>query len=108
MKLNEYQKLTERTAPHFDDTSEELCAWSMGIAGESGEFCDAVKKVLWHGHDLKPLDLALELGDLLYYISRAGSVLGYTLDEIATLNIEKLMRRYPNGFSSEASINREE
>lgn len=34
--------------------------------------------------------------------------LGITMDEVMQHNVEKLLRRYPNGFESEKSINREE
>jgi NTP pyrophosphatase (non-canonical NTP hydrolase) len=106
MKMNQYQDLTARTAPHFDDLVEEITAWTMGIAGESGEIADFVKKAVWHKHPWDHEKLAYELGDLMFYISRLANVIGYSLDEIAVMNIKKLYRRYPDGFSPEASLNR--
>jgi NTP pyrophosphatase (non-canonical NTP hydrolase) len=106
MKMNEYQDLTSRTAPHFDDIVEEIVAWSMGLAGETGEYCDLVKKAIWHKHDWDHRKQALELGDILYYISRSANAIGYTMDEIATMNIIKLNERYPNGFNPNDSKNR--
>ncbi|WEG14136.1 nucleoside triphosphate pyrophosphohydrolase family protein [Pullulanibacillus sp. KACC 23026] len=108
MKLNDYQKMTERTAGAFSNKKEELVAWSMGIGGEAGEVVDGVKKVMFHGHELDPQKLMLELGDVMFYVARMANALGYTLEQVATANIEKLMKRYPNGFSTEASINRTE
>lgn len=108
MKLNEYQMLSGRTRGKFNDRIEELKACSMGIGGESGEVVDVMKKVAYHGHPLDNSKLAYELGDLMFYISWMADALGYTLEEICTLNIEKLYKRYPDGFSREASMNREE
>lgn len=106
MDFNKYQLETRRTAGNFESKTEELIAWSLGIAGESGEFVDSVKKTIFHGHDLNPEEKAKELGDILYYVARAAEVLGYSLEEIAVMNIEKLKKRYPDGFSFEASKNR--
>ncbi|TKJ07037.1 nucleotide pyrophosphohydrolase, partial [Bacillus cereus] len=47
--------------------------------------------------------IALELGDILYYISIMSHEMGYTLEDIAQMNIAKLAERYPDGFSREAS-----
>jgi NTP pyrophosphatase (non-canonical NTP hydrolase) len=106
MKMNQYQDLTARTAPHFDDVVEEITAWTMGIAGEAGEVADIVKKAVWHKHPWDHQKLAYELGDLMFYISRLSSVIGYSLDEVAVMNQQKLYKRYPNGFNSNDSINR--
>jgi NTP pyrophosphatase (non-canonical NTP hydrolase) len=106
MKMNQYQDLTARTAPHFDDIVEEITAWTMGIAGESGEVADLVKKSVWHKHEWSHEKLVYELGDLMFYIARLSNVIGYSLDEVAVMNIQKLYRRYPDGFSPEASMNR--
>jgi NTP pyrophosphatase (non-canonical NTP hydrolase) len=108
MKMNQYQDLTARTAPHFDDITEEITAWTMGIAGESGEVADFVKKCVWHNHPWNHEKLAYELGDLLFYIARLSNVIGYSLDEVAVMNQRKLYERYPNGFNSSDSINRKD
>jgi NTP pyrophosphatase (non-canonical NTP hydrolase) len=110
MNFNEYQEATGRTAGEFDDIQTEIIAWSMGIGGEAGEVVDAVKKVAFHGHHINDHeeDIAYELGDLLFYIARMANVLGYNLSEIADMNIEKLKKRYPEGFSTERSVNRDE
>ncbi|MED3623246.1 nucleoside triphosphate pyrophosphohydrolase family protein [Neobacillus thermocopriae] len=103
MKLNEYQELASRTAsPH----PYELANYALGIAGEAGEVADLIKKNIFHGHDLSKEEINKELGDVLWYISQIARLVGLTLDEIATSNIDKLIRRYPNGFSSQDSINR--
>lgn len=106
MDFNEYQIATERTAGTFDDKTTELVAWSMGISGEAGEYTDGIKKHAFHGHELDRESQAKELGDIMFYVARSAAALGYDLEDIAGMNIEKLKKRYPNGFSEEASINR--
>ena len=49
-----------------------------------------------------------ELGDALWFLAEIATAMGVTLDEIAAMNISKLMKRYPDGFSEERSVNREE
>ena len=78
----------------------------MGLCGESGEAIDIVKKHLAQGHPLDKEALAKELGDICWYVAETAQVLGYDLETIMTMNIEKLKKRYPDGFSREDSINR--
>lgn len=104
--FNTYQELTGRTAGKFESQSEELVAWTMGVGGESGEIVDYVKKVIFHGHPLDREKLKLEIGDNLYYLARLANLLNYSLEEVAKANIEKLKKRYPEGFSTERSVNR--
>ncbi len=108
MTLNEYQELAMRTAPSTPTYSESLKLACLGLAGETGEFCDTMKKMFYHGHSPDIAALVEELGDILWYVTYATEVLGITLDAVAALNIAKLRRRYPDGFSNERSINRED
>ena len=80
----------------------------MCLCGESGEACDLVKKHLFHGHELDRESLIKELGDVAWYLAEGAEALGIPLEEVFERNIEKLRRRYPEGFSSEKSINRNE
>jgi NTP pyrophosphatase (non-canonical NTP hydrolase) len=73
-----------------------------------GEIADTIKKVYFHGHDLDRDELVKELGDVLWYVALAATALDVPLAEIMQGNIEKLQRRYPDGFSAEASRNRSE
>jgi NTP pyrophosphatase (non-canonical NTP hydrolase) len=87
---------------------ESLIAYGFGIAGESGEVCELFKKAQTHGHPLDISKLEKELGDVLWYVVALGHIHGISLEDIANANIEKLSKRYPDGFSYEASRNREE
>ena len=75
----------------------------LGITGEAGEVSDLIKKWCYHGHDLDVEKVRKEIGDILFYVSLMAVGVGSTLDEIAQMNIDKLSKRYPNGFSVEDS-----
>ncbi len=100
--LNEYQDDAMRTAGQGD----LVCA-ALGLAGESGEFADAVKKYRYHGHQLDYAHLIEEVGDVLWYCALAARELGVTLEDVANENVLKLERRYPTGFDAQRSIYRD-
>lgn len=79
---------------------------ALGLAGESGEVIDLVKKWLYQGHDLDKGDLLHEIGDVLWYLALTCNAFGYTLEDAMTANITKLHQRYPDGFSAERSKQR--
>ena len=108
MEINEYQLLAMRTLNKELDKKEVLTNSVMGLCGESGEACDLVKKHLFHGHALDRDALIKELGDVAWYLAEAATVLDIDLSEVFERNIEKLKKRYPEGFSEERSINRTE
>jgi NTP pyrophosphatase (non-canonical NTP hydrolase) len=104
---DEYQDLAARTDGTYADDARLLNA-ILGLCGESGEIADHVKKSIFHGHDLDKEHLAKEFGDILWYVAQGCRALGYTLEEVMHMNIDKLKKRYPDGFSSDASKNRVE
>ncbi|MBU5214379.1 nucleoside triphosphate pyrophosphohydrolase family protein [Heyndrickxia oleronia] len=107
MKLIEYQIISKRTMPAVYDEKAKA-NYAMGLSGEAGEVTDLIKKELFHGHNIDPVDVKKELGDVLHYLSGLATMYGWTLEEVANTNIEKLSKRYPFGFSKEASVNRNE
>lgn len=78
----------------------------VGIAGESGELLDAVKKTWIYGKQLDRENVLEECGDLLFYIQAMLTECGFTIDDAIRHNIEKLKRRYPDGYTDLAAINR--
>lgn len=108
MDFTEYQLKAARTMPLNDSGNNALLLWSVALAGEVGEFCNAVKKAVGHGHNHLFDELPDELGDTLWYVSALATLLGIDLGKIAEQNIEKLQARYPNGFSVEDSLGRAE
>ncbi|MEH7355089.1 nucleoside triphosphate pyrophosphohydrolase family protein [Neobacillus drentensis] len=108
MNLNEYQNLALRTRNENIGTVQELANYALGLNGESGEVADLIKKAIFHGHELNRHELAKELGDVMWYVANISKVAGFTLEEITTMNVTKLMKRYPDGFDKEKSVNRNE
>lgn len=108
LTLDEYQQLAARTAGAGGHDERRLMVAALGLAGEAGEFANLVKKRVAHGHDISPAELADELGDVLWYIAEAATTCGIRLGNLAQQNVEKLRRRYPDGFSQERSRNRME
>lgn len=107
MKMNEYQQLAQRTA-NTNKLSEKIENGLLGLFGEGVECADAWKKYLYQDHELDKAHMIEELGDVLWYCAELASGLGVTLEEVAQRNIDKLRKRYPEGFDPERSINREE
>lgn len=108
MKINEYQELALRTLNSNLSQKDVLINGVMGLCGESGEAIDIVKKHLAQGHPLDKEALAMELGDIAWYLSETAYAIGYPLEDILQMNINKLDARYPEGFSTDRSINREQ
>lgn len=103
MTGNEYQKQALRTAL---GKCRSLANCAMGLAGEAGECADIIKKHLFHDHDLNKEHLAKELGDVAWYLAVCAHIIGYELDDIFQLNVDKLWARYPDGFDPEKSLHR--
>ena len=108
MTINEYQQLALRTLNPQLDKKDVLINGVMGLCGESGEAIDIVKKWLAQGHELDKEKLAKELGDIAWYLAETAAAIDMPLEDIFQSNIEKLQRRYPEGFSAEKSVNRTE
>jgi len=108
MTINEYQKLALVTMNKENTGDRMLTNGVMGLCGEAGECCDIVKKYLFQGHPLDREKLLKELGDVAWYLAVAAAALDTPLEDVLAANIEKLKKRYPEGFSAERSVNRDE
>ena len=110
MTLDEYQTEAMRTASGIAiaDNENLMLNGAMGLNGEAGEVIDMLKKYMFQGHNLDIEHIAKELGDCLWYIAVCAKGAGYTLDEIAQMNVSKLRKRYPDGFEVEKSLHRAE
>ena len=108
MTVNEYQRLAMTTLNPALDRKDVLINGVMGLCGESGEAIDIVKKWLAQGHELDKEKLAKELGDIAWYLAETATALELNLEDIFEANIEKLKKRYPEGFDSQRSIYRAE
>lgn len=111
MELNEYQNKAQETA-NYKRPSQfraiEYCV--MGLAGECGEAANKVKKIYRDDDEVCHPDkleaLAYELGDALWYIAMGAKECGYTLEQIAQMNYEKLQSRKERGKLSGSGDNR--
>lgn len=134
MTLNQYQAEAMRTAPRSADAYPEIVRkaaaaleekhdhataqqllqkfdaliWCLGLAGEVGELLDMLKKSWGHGHPLAPDKVKKELGDIDWYRTVLADFFGFSADEVARANVEKLRARYPEGFSVERSMKRKD
>lgn len=107
MTINEYQTLAMTTLNTELDKKDVLINGVMGLCGESGEAIDIVKKHMAQGHELDREHLIKELGDVAWYLAEIATALDVTLEEVLSQNIEKLKKRYPEGFEVEKSVRRE-
>ena len=109
MTINEYQAAALRTAQTDKLTARELLLNSaLGLCGESGEVADLLKKYHFQGHNLDLDHVAKELGDIAWYLAVGAYSIGYDLETILQMNVDKLKARYPNGFSTDRSLHRAE
>jgi NTP pyrophosphatase (non-canonical NTP hydrolase) len=106
MTANEYQTMALRTLNPALDKRDVLLNGVMGLCGEAGEAIDLVKKHLHQGHALDREGLIKELGDVAWYLAETAYALDVDLETVLAGNIEKLRRRYPQGFEREKSIDR--
>lgn len=116
MDLNEYQDKAGRTemsaaqslgyVMQAPEGVGLLLKNALGLAGEAGETVEMIKKIVFHGRELEPEKLKKELGDVLWYVSQLARAAGISLEDIGVTNVEKLMQRYPEGYSHEASAAR--
>ena len=107
MTVNEYQRLAMTTLNPALDKKDVLINGVMGLCGESGEVIDIVKKWLAQGHELDCEKIKKELGDVAWYLAEVAYALDIPLEDVLCGNIEKLKKRYPEGFDTEKSINRD-
>lgn len=108
MTPTEYQNLACRTLNKDLDPVLLFASLGLGLTGEAGEVADLIKKHVAHRHPLDKEKLLKELGDVLWYAAVLCRELNATLEDVMSQNINKLKQRYPEGFSSEKSINRQE
>lgn len=106
MQINEYQELALKTLNPKLEKKDVLINGVMGLCGEAGEAIDVVKKWLAQGHALDRDHLIKELGDIAWYLAETAAALEIDLETVLSMNIEKLEKRYPDGFDAERSINR--
>ena len=107
MNFRDYQEESGRTAADPESFSMSVAAYAMGLAGETGELVDLLKKDLFHGRTATLHDIESEAGDVLWYLANLCRVNGIDLQQVAEANLVKLKKRYPNGFVKGGGVREE-
>lgn len=106
MTLNEYQAAALETAVY----PIAIIYPALGMCGEAGEVADKVKKVIRDNNqdftDDKKLEIAKEIGDVMWYCATLANDLGYTLEQIGEMNKQKLRSRKERGMLGGSGDNR--
>jgi len=109
MNFKEYQKQSRKTAAYPNVGSNYIYP-TIGLAGESGEVSEKIKKVIRDQEgaidENARKEIEKELGDVLWYVSQLASELGISLDDVAEKNIEKLYSRLDRGVLKGSGDNR--
>lgn len=104
----DFEKITNNFVKSPDSTKLlRLLHASMGMNTEASEITDALKKHIFYGKPLDTVNIAEELGDLLWYIAIASDALGTSIEAIMETNIAKLKARYGDKFTEEAATTRD-
>lgn len=116
MNPNTYKNAALRTNPEdYQPIIERLSTESIagllhagiGLATESGEFLDQLKKHIFYGRELDEVNLREELGDAQWYLALACHYLDYGMEAMMEDNLRKLQSRFPNRFTKEGAIVRD-
>lgn len=107
MTFKEYQELARRTQNDRIMMHQKELHALHGLASEVGEIHAHYQKV-YQGHVLKYDKIIDEIGDVLWFMAELADSMGVSMEEIAQHNIDKLRKRYPDGFDEEHSVHREE
>ena len=111
MNEYQYQKNAARTLikepREWPNGHEMMMVWcALGLTGEAGEVADIVKKGALHRHGIDDAALFEELGDVLWYVSSLCTLKDWDIAAVMDANIDKLKRRYPNGWTAKDSVRR--
>ena len=97
------QRLMVLQQNHKDVQWSRLMTSAIGMLAESGEFTEIMKKIFFQGKEMTEdnrFHMKRELGDVLWYWIQGCIALGYNPEEVMQENINKLEKRYPNGFEA--------
>lgn len=80
--------------------------WNGGMFYDAGDIADAIKKHVYQGHDIDARAILCGLNRIMIMIATRVPDFGYSMDDVLRGNVEKLLKRYPDGFDAERSIHR--
>jgi len=96
MNLKEYQELCKKTAKEFENPTEGIMTWGLGLTGEAGDIAGCIKKTFVHDNDQRE-GIKENLGDALWYMAMMCTFFNWDMEEVLNQNIEKLKARYSKG-----------
>lgn len=99
MNLKDYQELAKLTAKKFENPELEIATWGLGITGEAGDVASCIKKTFAHKNKDVTIGIRENIGDMFWYTAMICSFFKWDMQEILQENIEKLKKRYPQGFT---------
>jgi len=103
MKFKDYQLRSYTAIQPHDDAKDEVLNWVVGLGEEVGEVMNHVKHLFWGNEEVDKMEMAKELGDILWYMSALATVWELNLDAVAELNVAKLEHRFGGRFSEAKS-----
>lgn len=110
MTFDEYQEKALTTIISTNDELKDTLHWVLGINGEAGEVAEKVKKIIrdQNGNisEENKEELAKEIGDVLWYLAVFAHQLGYSFEDVAKANLEKLSSRKERGVLGGSGDNR--
>lgn len=99
--FKEYEDRAMALAMYPGRGTGDLTYPTLGLCGEAGEVSEKVKKILrdsgGHVSEEASLSIAKEVSDVLWYVTALARELGYSLEEIAEINLAKLESRHARG-----------
>ena len=108
-------KGNDRTEEGYDNLKKEITGdklalmhYCLGMSGECGEIVDIIKKYVMYEKKLEVEKIAEECGDFLWYMANLLTLIGYSFDDVMKINVNKLNKRYPNGFTKKDAIERKD
>ena len=110
MTFDEYQKQALTTVISSSDEFKDALHWVLGINGEAGEVAEKVKKIIRDKGGViseeDKVELAKELGDVLWYLAVFAHQLGFSFETVAQNNLDKLSSRKDRGVLKGSGDNR--
>lgn len=110
--LNDYQKLAADTAIYPGNGTGSFLAKTYTVLGlsEAGEIQGKYKKIIRDKDGIvskeDALEMVKELGDLQWYIANLATELGYSLEDVCNMNLDKLASRKERGVLRGSGDNR--
>lgn len=98
MNLKDYQEFAALGILPATLEREPIIGFALGLAGETGEVVDDIKKKYFHGRNIDVQHTLEELGDVMWYVANVANQMGASLEEILDANAEKLRKRYPDMY----------